>query len=114
MGIKKNEALPEEPQAKKEQKKDKKKDSAQRELNFTHLNTNLIEIWHEIYALSEVRQPQPIRTPPHKRNMSKYCEFHQDHDHHTEDCITLHMEIKKLIKSGKLAKFVVGQRQQAL
>jgi hypothetical protein len=42
--------------------------------------------------------------------MTKYCDYHQDHGHETEDCISLRIEIEKMIKGGKLARFVAANR----
>jgi hypothetical protein len=42
--------------------------------------------------------------------MNKYCDYHQDHGHETEDCISLRIEIEKMIKEGKLARFVAANR----
>ncbi|XP_050241026.1 uncharacterized protein LOC126689906 [Quercus robur] len=36
----------------------------------------------------------------------KYCWFHKDHDHNTEDCRDLKEQIEELIRKGKLQKYV--------
>lgn len=53
-----------------------------------------------------------MKAPVDKSNMNKYCDFHQDHGHKTENCVMLHLEMQKLIKDGMLTRFVVDQRQQ--
>lgn len=40
--------------------------------------------------------PQKMSTPYEKRDTSKWCEFHYDHGHRTEDYITLRMEVNEL------------------
>ena len=36
----------------------------------------------------------------------KYCRFHRDHGHYTEDCRDLKEKIEELIRKGKLQKYV--------
>jgi hypothetical protein len=53
-----------------------------------------------------------LLTDPDKRPRDKYCCFHRDHGHNTEDCYDLKRQIKELIKQGKLQRFVErGQRE---
>ena len=47
-----------------------------------------------------------MKTDPAKRNLTKYCEFHRDHGHLTNDCIHLRKEIEYLIRRGHLRRFV--------
>ncbi|XP_030936073.1 uncharacterized protein LOC115961195 [Quercus lobata] len=37
---------------------------------------------------------------------NKYCQFHKDHGHNTEDCRDLKEQIEELIRKGKLQKYV--------
>ncbi|XP_050259739.1 uncharacterized protein LOC126704771 [Quercus robur] len=37
---------------------------------------------------------------------NKYCRFHRDHGHNTEDCRDLREQIEELIRKGKLQKYV--------
>ena len=55
-----------------------------------------------------------MKTDPTKRELTKYCEFHRDHGHRTDDCIHLRKEIKYLIRRGHLHRFVASEgRDQA-
>ncbi|GFS38889.1 hypothetical protein Acr_00g0059990 [Actinidia rufa] len=62
----------------------------------------LSEIKHEEF----VKWPGKIKTDPQKRNRNKYCEFHRDHGHNTEDCFQLKEQIADLIKRGYLRKYI--------
>ncbi|XP_022856078.1 uncharacterized protein LOC111377245 [Olea europaea var. sylvestris] len=45
-----------------------------------------------------------------KRNQSKYCHFHKDHGHDTEECLQLKEEIEHLLRWGLLAKYVKNDK----
>ena len=44
-----------------------------------------------------------------KRDSTKYCEFHRDHGHRTDDCIQLRKKIEYLIRCGHLRRFVASE-----
>jgi hypothetical protein len=50
-------------------------------------------------------------TFPEKHNNKKFCEYHNDHEHQTEDCMVLRKEIELLIQNGKLVKFVASEKR---
>ena len=52
-----------------------------------------------------------MRSDPTKRDNTKYCEFHRDHGHRTNDCIQLRKEIEYLIRHGYLRRFVSSKGQ---
>ena len=55
-----------------------------------------------------------MKTDPAKRDITKYCEFHRDHGHRTDDCIQLKKEIEFLIRRGHLCRYVaLEDRNQA-
>ena len=45
------------------------------------------------------------------RDNSKYCEFHRDYGHRTDDCIQLKREIEYLIRRGYLRRFISPKNQ---
>ena len=52
-----------------------------------------------------------MRLDPTKRDNTKYCEFHRDHGHQTDDCIQLRKEIEYFIQRGYLRRFVSSEGQ---
>ena len=48
----------------------------------------------------QLARPERMRTHPGKRNPNKFCLYHRDHDHDTEECIQLRDEIEELIRRG--------------
>nr|GEX58872.1 retrotransposon Gag domain-containing protein [Tanacetum cinerariifolium] len=75
--------------------------------------TALVKSPSEILATSEgkymLRPPPRMFTPASKRDRTRYCEFHEDHGHETNDCIDLGKEIEACVRSGRLA---YGQSSQ--
>ncbi|XP_022868321.1 uncharacterized protein LOC111387923 [Olea europaea var. sylvestris] len=65
---------------------------------FTSLNTSKTNILMEIKDMKELKWPVRMRSPPESRDMNKYCEFHRDHGHTTENCKALQREMKPLLK----------------
>ncbi|GFY86076.1 hypothetical protein Acr_04g0008140 [Actinidia rufa] len=56
------------------------------EFNLPSLNTPVAQVLSEIKHEEFIKWPGKIKTDPQKRNRNKYCEFHRDHGHNTEDC----------------------------
>ena len=46
-----------------------------------------------------------------KRDAKKYCRFHKDHGHYTNECRNLKEQIEELIQRGKLQRFVKRDHQ---
>ncbi|GFY95669.1 hypothetical protein Acr_10g0010540 [Actinidia rufa] len=70
------------------------------------LNAPIAQVLSEIKHEEFIKWPGKIKTDPQKRNRNKYCEFHRDHGHNTEDCFQLKEQIADLIKRGYLRKYV--------
>ncbi|PSR88450.1 Beta-porphyranase [Actinidia chinensis var. chinensis] len=73
------------------------------------LNAPVAQVLSEIKHEEFVKWPGKIKTDPQKRNRNKYCEFHRDHGHNTEDCFQLKEQIADLIKRGYLRKYVANR-----
>ncbi|GFS44223.1 hypothetical protein Acr_00g0089230 [Actinidia rufa] len=73
------------------------------------LNAPVAQVLSEIKYEEFVKWPGKIKTDPQKRNRNKYCEFHRDHGHNTEDCFQLKEQITDLIKRGYLRKYVIDR-----
>ena len=52
-----------------------------------------------------------MKSDPTTRDNSKYCEFHRDYGHRTDDCIQLKREIEYLIRRGYLRRFISPESQ---
>uniref|UniRef100_A0A2N9GG66 RNase H type-1 domain-containing protein n=1 Tax=Fagus sylvatica TaxID=28930 RepID=A0A2N9GG66_FAGSY len=53
-----------------------------------------------------LKWPGKLMTNPDRKAKDKYCHFHKDHGHSTENCYDLKRQIEELIKQGELQRFV--------
>ncbi|GJT34460.1 reverse transcriptase domain-containing protein [Tanacetum coccineum] len=67
----------------------------------------------EIFTLEKgkFKAPPPMVTPVEKRDPNKYCEFHLDTGHSTNECMQLRKQIDEMIKAGKLSQFIKELKQ---
>ena len=92
-----------------EDKKDrdnKKPGPPARNQNYTPLNAPLDQVLMQIKDDPSLKWPKKMKGDPNKRNKNKYCRFHKDHGHDTNECYDLKQQIKNLIRQGKLRYFV--------
>ena len=78
---------------------------------FTPLNASVGHILCQIQEDPAVKWPGRMKSPPNRRNPSKYCRFHRDHGHDTDDCYDLKRQIEDLIQRGHLRQYVAGREQ---
>ncbi|GKF66585.1 hypothetical protein Tco_0193102, partial [Tanacetum coccineum] len=76
------------------------------------LLSNLSKSPREILATKKGAKSfeQPPRMIGSRRScdMTKYCHFHEDHGHDTNDCLELRHQIEEVVKSRQLAHLVKG------
>ncbi|XP_065618685.1 uncharacterized protein LOC136062902 [Quercus suber] len=84
----------------------RKDDKSPRTVKFTPLVMPVDKILTQIQDEHNLKWPWPLHSSPSVRDKSKYCRFHKDHDHYTEDCRDLKEQIEELIRKGKLQKFI--------
>ncbi|GKE65349.1 hypothetical protein Tco_1519510, partial [Tanacetum coccineum] len=70
----------------------------------------------EILAIEKVarsfEQPPRMLGSRRSRDMSKYCYFHEDHGHDTNDCRQLRSQIEEAVKSGQLSHLIKGVKKE--
>ena len=77
----------------------------QRFESYTPLNIKLEQILNAITHEPYVRRPRPFQ-PGANTDQSKYCAFHENQGHTTNDCAKLRDEVEFLIRKGHLKEFV--------
>ncbi|GJY36511.1 reverse transcriptase domain-containing protein [Tanacetum coccineum] len=67
----------------------------------------------EIFALDKgkFKAPPPMTTPVEKRNHAKFCEFHGEVGHNTDECMHLKKQIEEMLKAGKLSHLIKELKQ---
>ena len=75
-----------------EEKKDrtnKKAGPSAQNQQYTPLNTPLEQVLMQIKDDPSLKWPEKMKGDPNKRNRNKYCRFHRDHGHDTDECFDL-------------------------
>ncbi|GJR01589.1 reverse transcriptase domain-containing protein [Tanacetum coccineum] len=57
------------------------------------------------------KPPPPMMTLVEKRNASKFCEFHGEVGHTTDECMHLKRQIEEMLKTGKLSHLIKELKQ---
>ncbi|GKF81026.1 hypothetical protein Tco_0239628, partial [Tanacetum coccineum] len=52
-----------------------------------------------------------MTTPVEKRNASKFCKFHREVGHTTDECMHLKRQIEEMLKAGKLSHLIKELKQ---
>lgn len=73
--------------------------------NYSALKASPAEVYLASYKDVPYKKPPPLRGEISKRDSNKYCRFHEDYGHDTNECRHLKDEIEYLLRSGKLRKF---------
>ena len=60
-----------------------------RTVKFTPIVIPIDKILMQIKDEHYLKWPRPLHSSPHIRDKNKYCHFHKDHGHYTEDCRNL-------------------------
>ena len=78
---------------------------------FTPLTASVSQVLCEVRNEQFLRWPTQMKSDPITRDNTKYCEFHRDYGHHTDNCIQLKREIEYLIRCGYLRRFISPENQ---
>ncbi|GKE85059.1 reverse transcriptase domain-containing protein [Tanacetum coccineum] len=57
--------------------------------------------------------PPPMTTLVEKRNHAKFCEFHGEVGHNTDECMHLKKQIEEMLKTGKLSHLIKELKQNS-
>ncbi|GKV42408.1 hypothetical protein SLEP1_g49817 [Rubroshorea leprosula] len=80
-------------------------------VNWTPFNLPRSQIFMQIKNKMDLRRPGPMRTTAASRDHTRYCDFHQDHGHTTEQCNSLKSELESLAQKGMLNEYVQRAEQ---
>ncbi|KAL5547074.1 hypothetical protein UlMin_006761 [Ulmus minor] len=80
--------------------------------DYTPTTVPVATIYTENEHLGIFTIPPAIKTPVNRRDNTKYCRYHRDIGHITEECRVLKDEIERLIQRGQLRNYVRNGDQQ--
>nr|GEY43214.1 reverse transcriptase domain-containing protein [Tanacetum cinerariifolium] len=60
---------------------------------------------------SKFQPPPSMVTPVEKRSSNKFCDFHNDKGHRTNECMQLKKQIEELVRAGKLSYLIKEIKQ---
>ncbi|GKU97081.1 hypothetical protein SLEP1_g10263 [Rubroshorea leprosula] len=80
-------------------------------VNWTPFNLPRSHIFMQIKDKMDLRRHGPMRTAAASRDHTRYCDFHQDHGHTTEQCNYLRSELESLAQKGTLNEYVQRAEQ---
>nr|GFA35111.1 reverse transcriptase domain-containing protein [Tanacetum cinerariifolium] len=63
------------------------------------------------FEVTQGTPPPPMVTPVEKRNGNKFCDFHNDKGHSTDECMQLKKQIEELVRAGKLSHLIKEIKQ---
>ncbi|XP_074374282.1 uncharacterized protein LOC141714677 [Apium graveolens] len=86
-----------------------KKNQQPRFIEYARLNAPKSQSLIEIEKDKDFKWPKPLRGDPEKIDKSRYCRFHKDVGHDTNDCRKLKGEIEYLILRGNFRHFSKGE-----
>ena len=84
----------------------RKDDKGPRTVRFTPLVMSVDKILTQIKDEHYLKWSRPLHSSPNVRDKNKYCRFHKNRGHNTEDCRDLKEQIEELIRKGKLQIYV--------
>ena len=82
----------------KKDRDNKKASSSARSQQYTPLNMPLEQVLMQIKDEPSLKWPEKMKGDPNKHNRNKYCRFHRDRGHNTDECFDLKQQIENVIK----------------
>ncbi|RWW56265.1 hypothetical protein BHE74_00037041 [Ensete ventricosum] len=70
------------------------------------LNSTQTEIFFQFREKGILKVPNPMKSHSERRNKRRYCHFHKEYGHDTEECHDPQYQIEDLIWSGHLRRYV--------
>ncbi|XP_056856572.1 uncharacterized protein LOC130505990 [Raphanus sativus] len=83
--------------------------------DISHLAISKLELIGVLRQMGpQVKWPPKMKAVEANRNPKRWCEFHSDHGHTTEDYIAMKMEVAELLNKGYLREFLSDKAKNLL
>lgn len=73
---------------------------------YTPLKVPMEELYERIKGRGLLYPPAPITKPAHRRDKSRFCKFHDTHDHTISQCRDLKIQVEDLVRNRYLDEYV--------
>ena len=87
-------------------KEDRQGEKIKKYHNYTPLRASLVEIYKEVCHTEKIPPARPLKGKRGGGNRKEYCEYHRVRGHATNECFDLKNIIEKLVREGKLDRFL--------
>ncbi|XP_021818434.1 uncharacterized protein LOC110760480 [Prunus avium] len=81
---------------------------------FTEFTIPIHQILAQVKDKPWVRRPPPLRGDPSRRDTNKYCAFHGEHGHYTNNCNAWKRHLEELVRDCHCTKFVAKNAIQQI
>ncbi|RWW44105.1 hypothetical protein BHE74_00050168 [Ensete ventricosum] len=78
------------------------------------LNSTRTEIFLQIREKGLLKTHNPLSSRAEDRDCRRYCRFHRDYGHDTEECYDLKIQIEDLIHRGHLDQYIRKPHEPSL
>ncbi|KAF3570282.1 hypothetical protein F2Q69_00059472 [Brassica cretica] len=83
--------------------------------DISHMSISKPEIFNVLRKMEQqVKWPQKMKTSGSNKNPNRWCDFHSDHSHKTEDCVALRIDVNELLRKGHLKEFLSDKAKNLL
>ncbi|CAL2241650.1 unnamed protein product [Prunus armeniaca] len=81
---------------------------------FTEFVIQIHQILAQVKDKPWVRRPPPMKGNPSKRDTSKYCAFHGEHGHYTNNCNAWKRHLEELVRKGHCTEIMAKKAIQQI
>ncbi|XP_057740198.1 uncharacterized protein LOC130957352 [Arachis stenosperma] len=93
-------------------KKDQHGEKPKKYNNYTSLRVSLVDIYREVCHTKKISPPRPLKSKKGGGNRTEYCKYHRIYGHPTNECFDLKNVIEKLVREGRLDRYLANKSEE--
>ncbi|XP_057761514.1 uncharacterized protein LOC130981815 [Arachis stenosperma] len=93
-------------------KKDRSGEKIKKYHNYTLFRVSLIDVYKEVCHTEKIPPARPLKGKRGGGNRNEYCEYHRVRGHSTNECVDLKNVVEKLVREGKLDRFLANRDEE--